>query len=65
LPEDGITVLKIYDILGNEVRTLVNEFKNAGTYEINFDGNNLSAGVYFNVLRAGDKTIVKKMQLIK
>ena len=40
-------ILKVYDILGNEVATLVNEEKPAGSYEVNFDANNLSSGIYF------------------
>jgi hypothetical protein len=46
--------LKVYDILGNEIATLVSEEKPAGSYEVNFDANGLSSGVYFYQLRAGD-----------
>jgi len=46
--------LKVYDILGNGIATLVNEEKPAGSYEVNFDANGLSSGVYFYQLRAGD-----------
>jgi len=58
-------VLKIFDILGNEVATLVNENKPAGNYEVNYDASNLSSGVYFYQLRAGDFTETKKMLLLK
>lgn len=58
-------VLKVYNILGNEVATLVNEFKPAGRYEINFDGSNLASGVYIYKLTAGEFTSSKKMILMR
>jgi hypothetical protein len=57
--------LKVYDILGNEVVTLVNEYKPAGSYEINFDARGLPSGVYFYQLKAGDFVSTKKMILLK
>ncbi|MGB5287321.1 MAG: AGE family epimerase/isomerase [Ignavibacteriaceae bacterium] len=57
--------LKIYDILGNEVSTLVNEEKQAGTYDILFDGSTLPSGVYFYQLRADGFVETKKMILMK
>ena len=57
--------LKIYDVLGNEVATLVNEEKPAGNYEVKFDANNLSSGVYFYKLSTQDFISVKKMLLLK
>ena len=57
--------LKIYDVLGNEVATLVDENKPAGSYEVNFDAGNLSNGVYFYKLQAGNFVQTKKMLLIK
>ena len=59
--------LKIYDILGSEVATLVNEFQPPGTYEVEFSavGGSLSSGVYFYKLTAGEFTKVNKMILIK
>jgi len=57
--------LKVYDILGNEVTTIVNEKQNAGSYQIEFDGSNLSSGVYFYELTAGEYSDVKKMTLLK
>lgn len=61
----GHQTLKVYDVLGNEVATLVNEFRNAGNYEFVFDGSKLSSGVYFYQLRAEDFIQTKKMILIK
>ncbi|MBK7632005.1 MAG: T9SS type A sorting domain-containing protein [Ignavibacteriales bacterium] len=57
--------LKIYDFLGREVTTLVSEEKVAGSYEINFDASQLTSGIYFYRLQAGDFIQTKKMILIK
>ena len=65
IPQDGIVTLKIYDILGAEVKTLVNEQKAAGKYEINFNASNFASGVYIYKIQAGSFTSSKKMLLIK
>ncbi|MBX7047395.1 MAG: T9SS type A sorting domain-containing protein [Ignavibacteria bacterium] len=65
IPKQGLIKMKVYDILGKEVLTLVNEFKNAGEYYIDFDGRNLSSGIYFYKLEAGDFISTKKMILVK
>jgi len=57
--------LKIYDVLGNEVASLVNEEKPAGTYEVNFNASLLSSGIYFYKLQAGSFISTKKLTLIK
>jgi hypothetical protein len=57
--------LKVYDLLGNELATLVNEYREAGKYEINFDASLLSSGIYIYKLQAGDFLQVRKMTLIK
>lgn len=59
------TTLKVYDILGNLVETLVNDNLAKGTYEVNFNANNLSSGVYFYTLNNGKNISTKKMTLIK
>ena len=64
-PISGHQTLKFYDVLGNEVATLVNEFRNAGSYEIDFDASKLSSGVYFYQLKVVDYNQTKKMVLIK
>jgi hypothetical protein len=58
-------LLKIYDILGNEVATLVNEEKPSGIYEVQFDGGELASGIYFYKLQAGTFYKIKKMILMK
>jgi len=57
--------LKVYDVLGNEVAALVNEYKPAGSYKVEFNSSNLSSGVYFYQLSAGSYLAVKKMILIR
>lgn len=57
--------LVVYDILGNEVSTLINEEKQPGIYEVEFDSKNLSSGVYFYTLRYGNYSATKKMILIR
>jgi thiol-disulfide isomerase/thioredoxin len=65
VPKDVYVSLKVYDILGNEVKTLVDGNHKAGTYNIFFDGSELSSGIYLYKLRAGDFTETKKMMLVK
>ncbi len=65
LPERNFVTLKIYDVLGNAITTLVTEEEPAGNYEINFNAVNLSSGTYFYKLTAGKYSEVKKMILIK
>jgi photosystem II stability/assembly factor-like uncharacterized protein len=57
--------LKVYDILGREIRTLVSEEKQVGKYEVEFDGSGLSSGVYLYRLTIGNFSVTKKMVLIK
>lgn len=57
--------LKVYDIMGREIQTLVNLFQEAGYYEISFNGENLSSGIYFYTISAGKYFASKKMLLIK
>ena len=64
-PVSSHQTLKVYDVLGNEVATLVDEFRNAGTYEVTFEAAQLSSGIYFYRLQAGDFVQTKKMILIK
>ena len=63
--EFGLFSLKVYDVLGNEVATLVNEVKSAGEYEIKFDASELPSGIYFYQLKSGSFSQTKKMLLLK
>ncbi len=65
IPFSDIVTLKVYDVIGNEITTLVNEFKNAGTYEVNFNALNLSSGIYFYKIKSGNFNETKKMLLLK
>jgi hypothetical protein len=65
-----LTIVKVYDVLGREVATLVNEVKQPGTYTVEFsgkggDGSNLASGVYFYRLQAGSFVETKKLLLLK
>ena len=65
LPESKFVTLKIYDVLGNEVASLINEEKPAGNFEVEFNATALSSGIYYYKLVAGDFVDVKKMILLK
>jgi photosystem II stability/assembly factor-like uncharacterized protein len=65
MKEAAFVTLKVYDVMGREVGTYVNEKLNIGTYETTFDGSDLSSGVYYYKLQAGNFTDTKKMMLIK
>ncbi len=65
IPKESMVSLKIYNILGQEVKTLVSETKTAGKYTVSFDASSLSSGVYFYTLHAGNFYQVKKMMLLK
>jgi Secretion system C-terminal sorting domain len=65
LPRSENVRIIIYDITGKEVKELVNEFWPAGNYEINFNANGLSSGVYFYKIQSGEFAQTKRMVLIK
>jgi len=65
LPQDAKVTLKVYDILGSEVATLINEEQDAGYKEVPFKGNNIASGMYVYRLQAGDFISTKKMMLVK
>ena len=65
VPSKSNVTLKVYNLLGQEVATLVNTVKNVGRYELNFNATNLPSGVYFYSLTAGNFTSTKKMMLLK
>jgi hypothetical protein len=63
--KEGFVTLKVYDVLGNEVATLINEEKPSGNYEVEFNAANLTSGTYFYQLSAGDFVETKKMILLR
>ncbi|MFC2133956.1 T9SS type A sorting domain-containing protein [Bacteroidota bacterium] len=65
VPESGIVTLKVYNLLGQEVATLMNRDLNAGTYDVNFNATAFSSGVYFYTVRINNFTATKKMMLLK
>ncbi|MCB0725738.1 MAG: T9SS type A sorting domain-containing protein [Ignavibacteriae bacterium] len=65
LPHNGFVTLKVYDVLGKEVATLVNGQLNAGTYNVDFNAGALSSGIYFYRLSTDGFTEIKKMTLLK
>ncbi|MGB5849989.1 MAG: T9SS type A sorting domain-containing protein, partial [Ignavibacteriaceae bacterium] len=65
VPQNSFISLRVFDVLGNEVQTLVNETKSAGTYSVSFDAASVPSGVYFYTLEAGNFVSTKKMVLIK
>ncbi len=65
IPKEGFVSVKVYNSLGQEVMTLVNEKQNVGSYIVEFDANSLSSGVYFYKLVSGNNLNIKKMLLLK
>jgi len=65
VPENNFVSVKVYDVLGEEVASIINEEKSAGSYEVNFDASNLSSGIYFYTMRSGSFLETKKMVLMK
>ncbi|MGB4853543.1 MAG: T9SS type A sorting domain-containing protein, partial [Ignavibacteria bacterium] len=66
VPVSGEVTLKIYDLTGKEVSALVNEFRNAGNYSVNFNAASvLNSGIYFYKLTSGNISITKKFMIVK
>ncbi|MEP7146541.1 MAG: T9SS type A sorting domain-containing protein, partial [bacterium] len=65
LPTANYVTLKVYDVLGNEVKTIVNEKETAGSYAIEFDASGFPSGIYYYKIKAGEFEQVKKMILLK
>jgi len=66
LPYDGIVTLKVYDVLGKEVKTLTGGYQQAGVHSVNFDASDLSSGIYYYRMEAGNNfSSIKKMILIR
>lgn len=65
LPSDNFVSIIVYDLLGREIKTVVNEFKTAGSYFFNFNGSGLPSGIYYYKMKAGEYQQIRKMTLIK
>ena len=65
IPVSSFVSMKIFDILGNEIAALINEKQNPGSYEVSFDGSNISSGIYFYSFNAGNFKETKRMLLVK
>jgi hypothetical protein len=65
VPEKSFVSIRVYDLLGEELATLVNEEKSAGSYDVNFDAGQLASGFYIYTIKAGNFTSTKKMMLMK
>jgi photosystem II stability/assembly factor-like uncharacterized protein len=65
IQDNGFYKLEVFDLLGREIKTLVNEFKQAGSYLVSFNGSEFASGIYFYRIEAGNFTQVKRMVLIK
>ncbi len=65
IPESQFMTLKVFDIYGNEIASLINEEKSSGNHEVLFDGSKLANGTYFYRLQAGDFVETRRIVLIK
>jgi hypothetical protein len=65
IPRKSMVTLEVYDLAGNQISTLVNEEKSAGSYEVVFEASQLTSGVYFYTLRTGNYTETKKMVVLR
>jgi len=65
IPQESFVTVKVFNTLGEEVVTLVNEAKTAGTYNVSFNAKSLTSGIYFYTIKANDFTSTKKMILMK
>jgi hypothetical protein len=65
IPENNFVTLRVYDISGRLIKTLVDDFRTAGSFKVNFNSNGIPSGIYFYKLESGSFTDVKKMILVK
>ncbi|HMQ70695.1 MAG TPA: T9SS type A sorting domain-containing protein [Ignavibacteria bacterium] len=65
IPSSSFVKITLFDNIGKEVRVLVNEYKNKGSYSIKVDGNNLNSGIYFYTMKSNDFSSVRKMIIVK
>jgi hypothetical protein len=65
IPTSSNVIINVYNILGELIKTLVNEYQEAGSYKVNFDAGGLSNGIYFYKIQSGNFAAIKKMLLLK
>ena len=65
IEKKGLVTLKVYDVAGKEVASLINEVQNEGAYSVSFNGGNIPSGIYYYKLESNGNTDVKKMMLVK
>ncbi|MBP9191689.1 MAG: T9SS type A sorting domain-containing protein, partial [Ignavibacteria bacterium] len=65
LPTDNFVTIKIYNVLGKEIATLINENKTAGRYIVSFNASKYPSGIYYYKIKAGSYEAIRKMMLIK
>ena len=65
IPHSGLVTVKVYNMLGQEVQTLVNQFQSSGNHQVSFNGSSLSSGVYFYRINSENYNMVRKMILLK
>ena len=65
IPKSGMVIIKVYDVLGREVKTLVNQYQQNGKYDIKFDGSNFPSGIYYYRMQIGNFSETKKLILLK
>jgi hypothetical protein len=65
LAKNGFVSIKIFDVLGREIKSLVNDNLNKGSYEVSFNAGDISSGVYFYKMESGDFSQIKRMMLLK
>ena len=65
MPQSSNVVIKVFNVLGTEIETLVNEEKSVGTYELNWNAANLPSGIYFYKLQTSNFVQIRKMILLK
>ena len=65
IPQNSFVTLKVYNVLGQEVASLVNQEQKASNYAVNFDASRLASGMYFYKIQAGSYSLTKKMLLLK
>jgi hypothetical protein len=65
IKENGLVTMKIFDILGTEVKTLISEEQQSGNYKVEYDASSIASGIYFYTLQAGEFVSTKKMILLK